>query len=106
MQQQALLLSVAARGGKRVALAEVRSDLGMDQATMSEMLARMGRRGLIARSTGDDRRALDVSLTRAGRALYQRSVRFIGREMRAANARGELDALRRSLRAYLAFYTE
>jgi DNA-binding MarR family transcriptional regulator len=36
VQQQAFLLSMAARGGSRVPLADLRSDLGMDQATTSE----------------------------------------------------------------------
>lgn len=105
VQQQAFLLALAARGGSHVPLAEVRADLGMDQATMSEMLARLIRRGLVARQVGADRRAVDVSLTRGGRSRFQRSVRAIGREIRNAKANGELDGLQRNLREYLAFYT-
>lgn len=106
VQQQAFLLALAARGGTRVPLADVRADLGMDQATMSEMLARLIRRGYVARQVGDDRRAVNVSLTKGGRALFRRSVRAIGREIRAAKRSGELDGLQRNLREYLAFYTE
>lgn len=106
VQQQAFLLSLAARGGARVPLADLRADLGMDQATTSELLKRLARRGLVARRTGADRRAVEVSLTRSGRVSFQRSVRAIGREMRLAKARGDLDALQRNLRSYLAFYTD
>jgi DNA-binding MarR family transcriptional regulator len=106
VQQQALLLSLAAHGGMHVPLADLRADLGMDQATTSELLGRLGRRALVTRRTGIDRRAIDVSLTRSGRSALTRSVRAIGREMKLANARGDLDALQRSLRAYLAFHTE
>jgi DNA-binding MarR family transcriptional regulator len=106
VQQQAFLLALAARGGTRVPLADVRTDLGMDQATMSEMLARLSRRGLVARHAGADRRAVNVSLTSDGRSLFKRSVGTIGREIRAAKASGELDGLQRNLREYLAFYTD
>ena len=106
VQQQAFLLSLAAHGGMHVPLADLRVDLGMDQATTSELLGRLGRRALVTRRTGIDRRAIDVSLTRSGRSALTRSVTAIGREMKLANARGDLDALQRSLRAYLAFHTE
>jgi DNA-binding MarR family transcriptional regulator len=88
-----------------VPLAELRADLGMDQATTSELLQRLGRRALVTRRAGIDRRAVDVSLTRSGRTRLTRSVRAIGREMKVAKARGDLDALQHDLRAYLAFYT-
>ena len=45
VQQQGFLLSLAARGGTHVPLADLRADLGMDQATTSELLGRLGRRG-------------------------------------------------------------
>ena len=106
VQQQAFLLSLAAHGGMHVPLADLRADLGMDQATTSDLLGRLGRRALVTRRTGIDRRAVDVSLTRSGRSTLTRSVRAIGREMKLAKARGDLDALQRSLRAYLAFHTE
>ena len=106
VQQQAFLLSLAAHGGMHVPLADLRADLGMDQATTSELLGRLGRRALVTRRTGVDRRAVDVSLTRSGRSALRRSVRAIGREMKLAKARGDLDALQRSLRAYLAFHTQ
>lgn len=106
VQQQGFLLSLAARGGRDVPLAELRADLSMDQATASELLARLARRGLVRRKTDSDRRALRVSLTSGGRLRFRRSVRSIRREIRAADARGELRAMRQSLRAYLAFYVE
>jgi DNA-binding MarR family transcriptional regulator len=105
MQQQAFLLSLAARGGHRVPLADVRTDIQMDQATMSALLARLRRRGLVRVAAGRDRRAIDVTLTPTGRARYQRSLTGIRHEIRAADALGELDGLRRNLRAYLDFYT-
>jgi DNA-binding MarR family transcriptional regulator len=106
VQQQAFLLSLAGRGGVHVPLADVRADLGMDQATTSELLGRLGRRGLVTRRTGIDRRAIDVSLTQSGRSALTRSVRAIGREVKLAKKRGDLDALQRNLRAYVAFHTE
>lgn len=106
VQQQAFLLSLAARGGAHVPLADLRGDLGMDQATTSELLRRLGHRGLVTRRTGSDRRAIDVSITRSGRSALTRSVRAIGREMKLARAHGDLDALQRNLRAYLAFHAE
>ena len=106
VQQQAFLLSLAAHGGTHVPLADLRADLGMDQATTSELMGRLGRRALVTRRRGIDRRAVDVSLTRSGRSALTRSVRAISREMKVANARGDLDALHGSLRAYLAFHTK
>jgi DNA-binding MarR family transcriptional regulator len=106
VQQQGFLLSLAARGGTHVPLADLRADLGMDQATTSELLGRLGRRGLVTRGTRIDRRAVDVALTQSGRSALTRSVRAIGREMKLARTRGDLDALQRNLRAYVAFHTE
>lgn len=105
VQQQALLLSLMSRGGRAVPLADLRADLTMDQATTSDLLARLIRRRLVRRQRGRDRRAVDVSITPAGRAKFQRSVQAIGGEIRRAKSRGDLDALQRNLRAYLAFYT-
>jgi len=105
VQQQSFLLSVAGNGGRRVPLAAVRRDVGMDQATTSELLARLGRLGLVSVSAGRDRRAVEVTLTPKGQATFRRSITGIRRAIRAANDRGELDALRRNLEAYLDFYT-
>lgn len=105
LQQQAFLLSLMARGARRVALADLRADLTMDQATTSDLLARLLRRRLVSRRNGRDRRAVMVSMTPAGRVRFERSVRAISREIRRAKARGDLDALQRNLRAYLAFYS-
>lgn len=55
VQQQGFLLSLAARGGAHVPLADLRADLGMDQATTSELLQRLGRRGLVTRRTRPSR---------------------------------------------------
>lgn len=104
VQQQAFVLSLMARGAHDVPLSDLRADLTMDQATTSDLLARLIRRRLVNRRSGSDRRALNVSITPSGRARFQRSVRAIGREIRRAKKRGDLDALQRNLDAYLAFY--
>ena len=106
VQQQGFLLSLTARSGAHVPLADLRADLGMDHATTSELLTRLVRRGLVTRRTGIDRRAVDVSLTQSGRSALTRSVRAIGREVKLAKKRGDLDALQRNLRAYVAFHTK
>ncbi|HEV8228871.1 MAG TPA: MarR family transcriptional regulator [Candidatus Limnocylindria bacterium] len=106
LQQQAFLLSLAARGGRQVPLAELRADLGMDQATTSELLERLVRRGFAQREAGRDRRAVMITITADGRARFARSLITIHREIRAADARGDLRALRRNLRDYLAFHTK
>lgn len=104
VQQQAFLLSLAAAGAETVQLATLRTDLGMDQATASELLARLVRRGLVRRQPGRDRRALQLSLTPSGRAALRRSIEGIRVEIRRAHERGDLDALRESLDDYLRFY--
>lgn len=106
VQQQAFLLSADARGGRRVPLSELRADLGMDRATMSELLSRVVRNRLVRTSEGRDRRSIEVTLTPAGLTRFRRSVRTIRRAIRAADASGELRALRRNLRDYLSFYTD
>jgi DNA-binding MarR family transcriptional regulator len=104
LQQQAFLLALAARGGRKVALAEIRGELEMDQATASELLARLIRLGLVTRATADDRRAVDISLTPKGRQRFARSLERIREGVQNADRAGDLRALRESLAAYLDHY--
>jgi DNA-binding MarR family transcriptional regulator len=103
MQQQAFLLAIAAYGAS-VPLADVREELEMDRATASALLRRLIDRHLVRRSTAEDRRAFRLALTAEGRAVYDRSVDAIRRELRGAEHRNELAALRLDLDAYFAYY--
>jgi len=105
MQQQAFLLALAAHEQRAVPLADVRTELLMDQATASDLLARLQRAGLVRRATAEDRRALELSLTASGRSHLVRSIEHMQIEMQRADSRGELAALRESLADYLDFYT-
>lgn len=105
LQQQAFLLAAAARGGRKVPLSQVRAELDMDQATASELLARLIRLGLVTRSTAADRRAVDVSLSPKGRQRFARSLDRIRDALQVAERAGDLRALRESLAAYLDHYT-
>ena len=104
VQQQAFLLALSARGGKKVPLAEIREELGMDQATASDLLARLVRRVYVVRAPGADRRSADLSITTKGRGALARSVKEIRRAMRAADRAGELDTLATNMDAYLRYY--
>lgn len=104
VQQQAFLLALAARGGRRIPLSVVRAELDMDQATASELLARLVSLELVERIGAADRRALEISLTRKGRQRFLRSVERIRHEIQAADRAGHLRALRVSLTAYLDHY--
>lgn len=104
VQQQAFVLAIAAAGDGPVPLASLREELQMDQATASELLARLVSAGHVERGAARDRRAAQISLTAKGRSVLLRSIRAIRREIQAAHARGELDALRESLDEYLDFY--
>ncbi|HEY3217548.1 MAG TPA: MarR family transcriptional regulator [Candidatus Limnocylindria bacterium] len=104
VQQQGFLLALSARGGRDVALADVRAELGMDQATASDLLARLGRRGLVKRTAGADRRSVRLALTREGRSSFERSVREVRAALRAADRAGELAALTSSMNEYLRYY--
>ena len=104
VQQQGFLLALSARGGTDVALADVREELGMDQATASDLLARLGRRGLVRRAPGEDRRSIRLTLTRDGRRAFERSVRGVRAALHAAHEAGELDALQHSMDSYLKYY--
>lgn len=105
VQQQAFLLALAARGGRRVPLALIRAELDMDQATASELLARLVALELVERVGAADRRALEISFTRKGRQRFLRSVEGIRHEVQAADKAGHLRALRVSVAAYLDHYT-
>lgn len=105
MQQQAFLLALAAYPSGRVPLADVRMELLMDQATASELLARLRQLGLVRRAAAADRRALEIMLTAAGRGRLAESIEHARREIQRSNSRGELGALRDSLAAYLDYYT-
>ena len=105
VQQQAFLLATAARGGRKVPLSEVRAELAMDQATASELLARLIRLGLVTRATASDRRAVDISISAKGRQRFGRSLERIREALQVAERAGDLRALRESLAAYLDHYT-
>lgn len=104
VQQQAFLLALSARGGRRVPLAAVRQELGMDQATASDLLARLVRRRLVERGAGPDRRAASLTMTREGRRVFARSVKEIRAALRSADEAGELQALVVNMEDYLRFY--
>jgi DNA-binding MarR family transcriptional regulator len=104
VQQQGFLLAVSARGGRDVPLAEIRAEMGMDQATASDLLARLARRGLMQRTRGNDRRSIRLTITPEGRSALERSVREVRAALRAADRAGELDALANSMSAYLRYY--
>jgi DNA-binding MarR family transcriptional regulator len=104
VQQQAFLLALSARGGRDVPLAEIRAEIRMDQATASDLLARLSRRGLVQRAPGEDRRSVRLTLTREGRRAFERSVRGVRSALHAADKAGELDALEHSMDSYLKYY--
>lgn len=106
MQQQAVLLALAAYGGRQVPLADVREELEMDMATASVLLARMVRDRLVIREKSADRRAADLSLTPKGWTAFRRSIDAIRKEMRWAAHRGELAPITEELRRYLRFYLD
>lgn len=104
VQQQAFLLALSAHGGRGVPLADIRTELAMDQATASDLLARLVRRGLVLRAAGADRRSADLTVTPDGRRILDRSVRDIRRVLGRADRAGELDALATNMDAYLRYY--
>lgn len=104
LQQQAFLLAIQAHGGTDVPFAEVRDELEMDRATASILLGKLVARHLVSREIAEDRRASRISLTPLGRAAFTRSVERIRAEIRAAEQRDELGALREDLERYLGYY--
>lgn len=105
VQQQAFLLAIAAHGGARVPLGTIRGELVMDQATASELLARLVALRLVERGEASDRRALEISFTPKGRQRFLSSVEHIREAIQEADRAGHLRALRQSLTAYLDHYT-
>jgi DNA-binding MarR family transcriptional regulator len=104
LQQQAFLLALAAYERRDVLLADIREELEMDQATASELLAKLIARRLVVRTQAADRRALTVSFTDKGWAAFRESTESIRREMQRAQHRAELNALGTDLDAYFGFY--
>lgn len=105
VQQQAFLLALAAHEEDLVPFAEIRAELGMDQPTASELLARLHAMGLIRRSRGRDRRATIVALSSKGEVRLHDSIRRTRKELMDADRSGDLDAWSDSLASYLDFYT-
>jgi DNA-binding MarR family transcriptional regulator len=104
LQQQAFLLALAAYERRDVLLADIREELEMDQATASEILAKLLASRLVKRDSARDRRAANISFTPKGWAVFLASTDSIRREMRRAQHRAELIALGDELDAYLRFY--
>ena len=104
LQQQAFLLALAAYERRNVLLADIREELGMDQATASELLAKLIARRLVVRDSAKDRRAATISFTPKGWTTFRASVETIRQEMQRAQHRGELVALGADLDAYMRFY--
>lgn len=105
VQQQAFLLTLAAHPKEQVLHADIRLELQMDQATASELAARLVRRRLVSRRPATDPRAWSLRLTPTGRARLLRSIEAVRHEIQHADQRGELAALRESINAYLDHYT-
>jgi DNA-binding MarR family transcriptional regulator len=103
-QQQAFLLALAAYERRDVLLADIREELGMDQATASEILSKLVANRLVVRDSARDRRAADIRFTAKGWATFLSSVDSIRREMQRAQHRAELTGLGPELDAYLRFY--
>lgn len=73
------VLLTALADGDGVTQKNLAERIHSDPNTMSEMLGRLERRGLVARDrNADDRRALSVSLTEAGRAAQRRAMEGVG----------------------------
>lgn len=104
LQQQAFLLALAAYERREVLLADIREELEMDQATASELLAKLLARRLVVRDSAKDRRAATISFTPRGWTVFRTSVESIRREMQLAQHRAELIALGSDLDAYMRFY--
>jgi DNA-binding MarR family transcriptional regulator len=104
LQQQAFLLALAAYERRDVLLADIREELEMDQATASELLAKLLARRLVVRDSAKDRRAATISFTPKGWTVFRASVEAIRRQMQRAQHRGELIALGSDLDAYMRFY--
>lgn len=100
LAQYRVLVELAARGPQR--LAELASVLGVDPSAATRMSDRLARKQLVhRRRTSEDRRAVRISLARAGRELVQEVSRrrraeigLILERMPHADRRATLAALR------------
>jgi DNA-binding MarR family transcriptional regulator len=73
---------------RRPRMAELANFLGLDKSTMSGLVERAERRGLLVRGKNvDDRRAIDVFMTRAGRKLADQVHADVSRELAAVVSR-------------------
>jgi DNA-binding MarR family transcriptional regulator len=104
LQQQAFLLALAAYERRQVLLSDIREELEMDQATASELLAKLIARRLVVRDEAPDRRAASISFTPRGWTVFKESTESIRREMQRAQHRAELVALGSELDTYFRFY--
>ncbi|MZE77889.1 MarR family winged helix-turn-helix transcriptional regulator [Streptomyces xinghaiensis] len=85
---------------RRPRMSDLADFLGLDKSTLSGLVDRAERRGLMARAANpDDRRAVDVLVTDAGRELIQRLYKEIQDAM--APATGRLDPQQRQQLAQL-----
>ncbi|MEU4483153.1 MarR family transcriptional regulator [Micromonospora sp. NPDC023966] len=76
------LHALAGRGG-RAAPSEIAGDLRMAPASITARVDALVRRGFVRRIPSEvDRRRIDVALTDAGRATWQRAMRVVGDEER------------------------
>lgn len=74
------LHALAGRGG-RAAPSEIAADLRMAPASITARVDALVRRGFVRRIPSEmDRRRIDVELTDAGRAAWQRAMRVVGDE--------------------------
>ncbi len=85
---------------RRLRMARLAAYLGLEKSTLSGLVDRAERRGLLERTaSADDRRAVDVALTREGAALAERVHAEVSRELAptlsglSAVDRGRLAAL-------------
>lgn len=86
---------------RRLRMTELAGYLGLEKSTLSGLVARAETRGLLERApNADDRRATDVFLSTAGRALAQRGAEEVRRAL-APMTQGLSVIDRRRLRALL-----
>ena len=73
---------------RRVKMSELAGFLGLDKSTVSGLVDRAQRRGLLERSPHPaDRRAVDVYLTPAGLELAERGATLVGRSLSPMTSR-------------------
>ncbi len=90
---------------RRLRMAELADHLGLERSTMSGLIDRAERRGLLVRQRGRaDGRVVEVTLTAAGRVLAERSYREVARALEPAVGRlepGRQEQLAGLLREFL-----